>query len=143
MTRLLLVLTILTTSALANDCYLPIHTAAEAGDAAKLQRLLAKDRFQADAEDKCETGIRPVLLAAHSGSAMAVQALLDAGASTNVAHSGNGLTPLIAAAAGGSAEIVRLLLGARAAVDASESRNCASSHELSALPQRSYLQPRV
>ena len=88
---------LLSCAAASDDCFLPIHSAAQAGDATELATLLAEDKFQADAEDKCETGIRPLLLAANSGSLGAVKQLLDAGASTNVAHSGNGLTPLIAA----------------------------------------------
>ena len=106
-----------------SDCLLPIHSAAERGDVETLATLLSADKYLADAEDKCDTKIRPLLLAANSGSVAAVQTLLEAGATADVAHDGNGVTPLIAAAVGGSAEMVELLLAHRAPVNRAESRN--------------------
>ena len=105
------------------ECFEPIHTAAEKGDVARLQKILAKDKYQADAEDKCDTKIYPLLLAANSGSADAVRVLLDAGASVNVAHAGNGVTPLIAAAVAGNDEMLEALIAKRADVDHAEARN--------------------
>jgi len=104
-------------------CWTEMHAAAEVGDADQLGELLARDRFAADAEDLCESGIRPLLLATNSGSEAAVRALVEAGASVDVAHSGNGVTPLIAAAATGNVEMVRLLVEARAKVNRAEDRN--------------------
>lgn len=105
------------------ECWTEVHKAAEAGDTAALSKLLAVDRFSADAADLCDTAIRPLLLAANSNSSETVRLLLAAGASTNVAHGGNGATPLHAAAASGNVEIVRLLLEARSRVDTAEERN--------------------
>ena len=132
MVRLALLLALLARRGSGEECLLPVHKAAEQGDAATLATLLAADRYLADAEDKCDTKIRPIILAANSGSYASVRVLLEAGASPSVAHDGNGVTPLIAAAVAGSAEIVQLLLSHKARVDQAEVRNwtalwCASA----------------
>ena len=105
------------------DCLKPIHKAAANGDARRVQALLLRDKYLADAEDSCESKVRPLLLAANSGSYGAVAALLDAGATADVAHAGNGVTPLHAAAAAGHEPIVRMLLDANAKCDRAEERN--------------------
>ena len=107
----------------SSECWTPVHDAAMRGDANELSELLNSDRFQADAEDLCETKIRPLHLATASGSTESVRALLDAGASADVAHGGNGATPLIAAAAAGNTEMVEMLCEANAKVNRAEARN--------------------
>jgi hypothetical protein len=94
----------------ADDCLLPVHKAAEKGDADKMKRILAKDKFAADASDLCGSAIRPLMLAAHGGHAHVVKQLLDAGASADVAHAENGVTPLIAASLVGDLQMVEALL---------------------------------
>lgn len=123
MHRCVAALLLVARTAANKDCFLPVHEAAQAGDAHELSKLLDEDKYQADAEDKCNTRIRPLMLAANSGSVESVKVLLDKGASPSVAHEGNGVTPLVAAAVGGSSEMVRLLLQKRANVDQAESRN--------------------
>ena len=121
--RRLSLLVALLARASGEDCLLPVHKAAEQGDATRLASLLAKDKYLADAEDKCDTKIRPLILAANSGSYDSVRVLLEAGASPSVAHDGNGVTPLIAASVAGKPEIVDLLLTNKARVDQAEVRN--------------------
>lgn len=104
-------------------CWRNVHKAANRGDIKKMTQLLAKDRFQADAEDKCESGVRPLMLAAHGGHTQVVRQLIEAGASVEVAHSSNGITPLMAAAAGGDVEMLQLILSRPLNVNRAEARN--------------------
>ena len=111
-------------STLANpECFHPVHLAAQNGDAVELADILEADKYQADAEDKCDTRVRPLMLAANSGSVAAVRVLLEAGASPSVAHGSNGVTPLIAAAVAGNTEMVDLLLARKAKIDMADVRN--------------------
>lgn len=106
-----------------DKCWTSVHKAAAAGDEKRMAKILAKDRFRADVEDKCGSAVRPLMLAAHGGHIGVVKLLLDAGASADIAHGGNGVTPLMAAAAGGDAKMVKLLLGAHASINRAEARN--------------------
>jgi ankyrin repeat protein len=65
-------------------------------------------------------GVTPLLLAAKSGSAALVQALLQSGASVKQADQ-LGVTPLMMAAASGNAEVVKALVAGGADVNATES----------------------
>ena len=104
-------------------CWKNVHKAANRGDSKKMAQLLAKDRFQADSEDKCESGVRPLMLAAHGGHTDIVRQLILAGASVDVAHTGNGITPLMAAAAHGDVEMLELILSRPLSINRAESRN--------------------
>lgn len=106
-----------------SKCLRPIHKAAKAGNAKRVADILAKDKYQADAEDKCESKVRPLMLATFGGHLRCVELLLEAGASVNVAHGGNGVTPLMAAAVSGSEAMVSMLLKRRAHVNVGEARN--------------------
>ena len=89
-----------------------IAAAAEAGDAAAIERL-AGEGASPDATD--EDGRRTALMfAASMGHAGAVAALLHRGAEVDALDSAHGRTALIFAAFRGSAECVRLLLEAGA-----------------------------
>lgn len=104
-------------------CWTNYHKAASRGDTVKMSQLLAKNKFKADIEDKCGSGVRPLMLAAHGGHLSVVRQLIDAGASADISHAGNGVTPLIAAAVVGDVEMVKLFLSKHAAVDRAEGRN--------------------
>lgn len=113
-------------TALAQDdskCLRPIHKAAKTGNAKRVADILAKDKYQADAEDKCGSKVRPLMLATFGGHQRCVELLLEAGASVNVAHAGNGVTPLMAASVAGSEAMVSMLLQRKARVNVGEDRN--------------------
>ena len=81
-------------------CWRNVHKAANRGDDKKMTQLLAKDRFQADAEDKCESGVRPLMLAAHGGHTQVVSQAATAGgeaAFAIVAPSATGAVPTVGA----------------------------------------------
>lgn len=122
---LLLVLVACTTASAQDDskCLRPIHKAAKAGNARRLEDILAKDRFQANAEDKCDSKVRPLMLAAFGGHTRCVELLLNAGANVHVAHGGNGVTPLIAATVTGDEAMVGMMLEKRAQPNVAEGRN--------------------
>jgi cytohesin len=93
----------------------PAHIAACRGDARALTQLrLSKAEAETLDSRKRGTGNRPLHLAAGSGSASAIQALLKAGADPN-AKGDFGITPLHLAAFSGSVPAIEVLL--RAGVD--------------------------
>jgi ankyrin repeat protein len=68
----------------------------------------------ADAKALTTTGVTPLHLAAMSGSAAAISALVDAGADVNATEPAWGQTPLMLAAAQGRMDAVKVLLAKRA-----------------------------
>lgn len=96
----------------------PLHDAAETGDIAAIEALVASGaRFEA----LDEGGNTPLISAALSGQREAVARLLDAGASLE-RRNDRGLTALHAASFAGHAEIVSLLIDREADVDDQENK---------------------
>jgi len=111
------------TSPAEDECWTALHLAAQHNDTGRVLRVLTEDPTAANAEDKCDAGIRPLLLAAASGFTQVAEMLIDAGASLESAHAANGLTPLIAAAGGLHVDLVQLLIRRGAELDRPEFRN--------------------
>jgi uncharacterized protein len=92
---------------------LPLHLAAQAGDAAAILRLIEAGT---DPNQKGDGGERPLMRAAANGATAALEALLDRGAEIDaVTDAGN--TALMFAAARGQLDAVRLLIGRGARTD--------------------------
>lgn len=97
----------------------PLYAAAQRGDAAEVQRLLASTRTDGSRDASSPHGLTPLHAAAREGHLDVVRVLLDAGADQN-AHgddaNGAPVTPLSLAARGRHKDVVTALLLAGAAV---------------------------
>jgi ankyrin repeat protein len=85
----------------------PIHDAAQAGDVAKINTLLAADPSLVNA--KSDNSATPIMYAVHFGKTEAAKLLLQKGADVNAKDS-DGETVLFEAAAFGQLDVVKLLL---------------------------------
>jgi len=94
----------------------PLLKAAEAGDLAAVNALLAKGARVSEASD---IGITPAYVAATNGDAKVLRRLLDAGADTATMDA-SGDTLLMAAARAGNVDAVELLLDRGAAVNVAD-----------------------
>ncbi len=95
----------------------PLIVAAETGDLARIEALLAK-QSDVDTRDSCRW--TPLMKAALNGHTSAVQRLLESGAQPNLGDKG-GYTALMLAASNNHADIVELLLRHGADIDPVES----------------------
>ena len=111
-TRIVVSLAALLISLLANagDINQDLIEAAQEGDTAAVQAMLAKG---ADVNAKDNTGQTALMFAAMVGDTATVEALLAAGADVNARNIG-GATALIFAEAGGHTAVVELLKKAEA-----------------------------
>jgi len=94
----------------------PLYLAAQNGNAAMIQKLLAAGA-KADQVDRA-TGESILMVVIRAGSTDSVRALLSSGANPNLAEPQLRVTPLMLAAESGNADIVRALLGRGADVHA-------------------------
>lgn len=95
----------------------PLIVAAETGDLAAIEALLAK-KVDVDGRDSCHW--TPLMKAALNGHTTAAQRLLEAGAQTDLADKG-GYTALMLAASNNHAAVVKLLLERGAHINRVES----------------------
>jgi ankyrin repeat protein len=104
----------------SGDGTTPLHEAAEAGDLARTQALIAAG---ADLDATTRIGAyTPLHFAAAAGQVATVRALLGAGADVHATTETGDVVALHFAAAAGSREVVRSLLESGADVDARESQ---------------------
>ena len=105
---------LLPASGIADDT--PLLKAAEAGDLAAVNALLAKGARASEASD---IGMTPAYVAATNGNAAVLRRLLDAGAEVATTDA-SGDTLLMAAARAGNLDAVTLLLDRGAAVNVAD-----------------------
>jgi ankyrin repeat protein len=91
--------------------YTPLHLASSRAHGPVVVRLLDAG---SDATAVTGTGVQPIHLAAESGSADAVQALLAHGADLNVRDLTHGRTPLVFAVSENRIDVVKLLIAKKA-----------------------------
>lgn len=83
-----------------------LHSAAEAGDVAKIEPLLA---FGFSIDRRNDAGLTPLMMAAKNGKLQVVKCLLKQGADPSL-QDNNGLNALHYASLGGNLEIIKLML---------------------------------